>query len=105
MKKIECVIQNRKLQDLEAALRRIGIGGMTVTEAKGFGNEQTRPEAYLFLPKTKIEIYSQDEMVPDIVQTICDICHTGKLGDGKIAVFEIEELIRIRTFERGEAAV
>ena len=105
MKKIECVIQSRKLQDLEPALRRIGIGGMTVTEAKGFGNEQTRPDAYLFLPKTKVEIYCQDEMAPEIVHTICDVCHTGNLGDGKIAVIGLEDLVRIRTFERGEAAV
>ena len=105
MKKIECIIQNKKLSDLEEALRAVGVGGLTVSEVKGFGNERTRPDSYLFLPKTKVEIYCADEMLPTLVQTICDICHTGSLGDGKIAVFDLEDLIRIRTFERGEAAV
>ena len=105
MKKVECVIQNRKLDGLQEALRAIGIGGMTVTDVKGVGNEQTRPDPYLFLPKTKVEIYCVDEMLPEIIEIICETCHTGQLGDGKIAVFDIQELVRIRTFERGEAAV
>jgi nitrogen regulatory protein P-II 1 len=105
MKKIECIIRPPKLADVEKALRHIGVGGMTVTEVKGFGKEQTRPDEYLFLPKTKIEIYCQDEQVSEIVQVIGETCHSGKIGDGKIAIYPIEELIRIRTFERGEAAV
>lgn len=105
MKKIECIIQNKKLSDLEEALRLCGIGGMTVSDVKGFGNEQTRPDPYLFLPKTKIEIYCADEQVSSLVNTICDVCQTGQLGDGKIAVLDVQELVRIRTFERGEAAV
>jgi nitrogen regulatory protein P-II 1 len=105
VKKIECIIRPNKLAALESALRQLGVGGMTVTEVKGFGKEQTRPEEYLFLPKTKVEIYCEDEIVSDIVQTICEICHSGKLGDGKIAIYPIEEIIRIRTFERGTAAV
>ena len=105
MKKIECVIGPVKLGDLEQALRHVGVGGMTVSEVKGFGNEQTRPYEYLFLPKTKVEIFCADEQVEDIVKTISETCHSGKLGDGKIVVFPIEDLVRIRTFERGEAAV
>lgn len=105
MKKIECIIQNKKLNDLELALRSAGVGGMTVSEVKGFGNEQTRPDSYLFLPKTKIEIYCKDEEVDSLVEVICQTCHTGKLGDGKIAVYDLAQLVRIRTGERGAVAV
>ena len=105
MKKIECIIQNKKLGDLEAALRAAGVGGMTVSEVKGFGNEQTRPDPYLFLPKTKIEVYCTDESSENLIQVISDVCRTGQLGDGKIAVFDIAELIRIRTGQKGERAV
>ena len=105
MKKIECIIQNKKLQELEESLRAAGVGGMTVTDVKGFGNEQTRPDSYLFLPKTKIEIFCADETAGTIIETITKICQTGKLGDGKIAVLDVQELIRIRTGERGSAAV
>ena len=105
MKKIECIILPAKLSDLEQALRQVGVGGMTVSEAKGFGNEQTRPDEYLFLPKTKVEVYCEDGQVDDIVRVICETCHSGKLGDGKIAIIPIEEIVRIRTFERGVAAV
>ena len=105
MKKIECIIQNRKLPELEEELRLFGIGGMMVSEVKGFGKQQTRLEPYLFLPKTKVEIYCADEALDAIVKKICDICHTGQLGDGKIAILDVMDLIRVRTFERGEAAV
>lgn len=105
MKKIECIIQSKKLTDLEQALRAAGVPGMTVSEVKGFGNEQTRPDSYLFLPKTKVDIYCADQALGGIVDTILRVCGTGKLGDGKIAVSTIDEVIRIRTGERGEAAV
>ena len=105
MKKIECIIQNKKLSDLEQALRAIGVGGMTVMEVKGFGNEQTRPDSYLFLPKTKVEIYCTDGNVDATIDTICRVCQTGKLGDGKIAVLPVEEIVRVRTGERGHVAV
>ncbi len=105
MKKIECVIRPAKLTDLEQALRLIGVGGMTVSEVRGFGSEQTRPDQYLFLPKTKVEIYCPDEQVDAIVNTICEVCHSGKIGDGKIIVVPVEDIVRIRTFERGHAAV
>ncbi len=105
MKKIECIVQNKKFNDLESALRAVGVAGMTVSEVKGFGNEQTRPDSYLFLPKTKIEIYCSADAVENIVKTIIDVCQTGNLGDGKIAIFDIQELIRIRTEERGAVAI
>lgn len=105
MKKIECIIPNHKFPQLEKALREKGIHGMTVSEVKGYGNEQTRPEPYLFLPKTKVEIYCADQDLELLLKSISDICKTGKLGDGKIAVYQIEDLLRIRTGERGEVAV
>lgn len=105
MKKIECIIRPAKLSALEQALRHFGVGGMTVSEVKGFGNEQTRPDEYLFLPKTKVEVYCDDQQVDDLIRVICDTCHSGKLGDGKIAILPVEEIVRIRTFERGLAAV
>lgn len=105
MKKIECIIQSRKLSDLQDALRAAGVGGMTVSEVKGFGNEQTRPDSYLFLPKTKIEIYCTDDTLDHLIDVIQGTCQTGSLGDGKIAIFEVAELVRIRTGERGTLAV
>ncbi len=105
MKKVECIVKSNKIQELQEALKFIGIRGMTVSEVKGFGNQQTRPEAYLFLPKTKIEIFAPDEDVEQIVQVISNICKTGMPGDGKIAIYDVQELIRIRTGERGEVAV
>lgn len=91
--------------ELEDALKLLGIRGMTVTEVKGFGNQQTRPDAFLFLPKTKIEIYSVDEEVEAIVKAVSIVCKTGQSGDGKIAILPVDDLIRIRTGERGETAV
>ena len=105
MKKIECIIKPERLEKLKDALLQEGIGGMTVSEVKGFGNEQSRPDSYLFLPKTKVEIYCQDEVLDSLIHAICRVCQTGKLGDGKIAVYEIQELVRIRTFEKGAVAV
>lgn len=105
MKKIECLIQNKKLNELEVALRAAGVRGMTVSEVKGFGNEQTRPDSYLFLPKTKVEIYCTNEELDHILDTIIDVCQTGNLGDGKIAVFDAVDIIRIRTKERGMTAI
>lgn len=105
MKKIECIVRNKDLPELEEALKLTGVHGMTVSEVRGFGNQQTRPDAYLFLPKTKIEIYSTDGEVEAIVDAIAKVCKTGQPGDGKIAVFEVSELIRIRTGERGHVAV
>ncbi len=105
MKKIECFIQSKKLTELQDALIAAGVHGMTVSEVKGFGNQQTRPEAYLFLPKTKVEIFATDDQVETLIQVITKVCQTGKSGDGKIAVFKLEDLVRIRTGERGDSAV
>ncbi len=105
MKKLECIIPNYKFPQLEKALRQQGIHGMTVTDVKGFGNEQTRPEPYLFLPKTKVEVFCHEEDLEDLIGAVSICCKTGKLGDGKIAVYDVSELIRIRTGERGEVAV
>ena len=105
MKKIECMISHKKFAELEKVLRNWGVRGMTVTEVKGYGNEQTRPEAYLFLPKTKVEIYCTDEDLDDLVAIISRTCHTGQFGDGKIVVFDACDVVRIRTGERGEIAI
>jgi nitrogen regulatory protein P-II 1 len=105
MKKIECIIAPKKFAELESALRKFGIRGMTVADVRGFGNEQTRPESFLFLPKTKVELYCMDQDWLDVVNVIQQVCRTGNLGDGKIAVYEIHELIRVRTGEAGEVAV
>lgn len=105
VKKIECIVPNHKFPLLEKALRERGVPGMTVSEVKGYGNEQTRPEPYLFLPKTKIELYCRDEDLDILINTISDVCKTGQLGDGKIVVFDVEDMLRIRTGERGEVAV
>jgi len=105
MKKIECIIPNRKFQDLEKVLLGWGIHGMTVTDVRGFGNEQTRPAAFLYLPKVKVELFCRDQDVDDIVGLIAKGCRTGQLGDGKIAIYDLDNVIRIRTGEAGEIAV
>lgn len=105
MKKIECVIRSEKLKELERALRRIGVGGITITEVKGFGRETTRPEAYLILPKTKVEIYAADKQVKELISVIIDTCRTGELGDGKIIVLPVDNIHRIRTGETQDEAI
>lgn len=105
MKKIECLISHKIFPDLERVLRGLGIHGMTISEVKGYGNEQTRPEPYLFLPKIKIEIYCYESDVEGIVSIMIQTCRTGNLGDGKIAIYPVEDMVRIRTGERGEVAV
>ena len=105
MKKIECIIRSEKLKEVEKALRLAGVGGMTISEIKGFGKETTRPEAYLILPKTKVEIYVTDEQVEELISAIVSICRTGELGDGKIVVLPMDGALRIRTGERQEKAL
>ena len=105
MKKIECIIRPEVLKELEGKLRGAGIGGMTITEVKGFGRETTRPEAYLILPKTKIEIYTSDEHLEELISIIRDVCSTGGLGDGKLAVLPLDDVVRIRTGETGDSAI
>ena len=105
MKKIECIVSFPKFGILEKALRNHGIGGLTTTEVKGYGNEQTRPESYLLLPKIKMEIYCRDEELEELIDVICSVCGDEQLGAGKITVYDIKDIIRLRTREHGEAAV
>jgi nitrogen regulatory protein P-II 1 len=108
MRKVEAIIKPFKLEDVKEALNEIGIKGITVTEVKGFGRQKGHTEIYRgaeyvvdFLPKIKVEVVVEAEMVSKVVETIMDVARTGKIGDGKIFVSPIEEAIRIRTGERG----
>jgi len=112
MKKIEAIIKPFKMEDVKEALAEIGIEGMTVTEVKGFGRQKGHTEIYRgseytvdFLPKVKFELVLSDERVAKAVDAIVGAAKTGKIGDGKVFILPIEDAIRIRTEERGEAAV
>ena len=112
MKKIEAIIKPFKLDEVKQKLTAAGISGMTITEVKGFGRQKGHTELYRgaeytvdFLPKVKIEILVPDEVAPKIVDTILESAQTGKIGDGKIFVSSVEEVIRIRTNETGEEAI
>jgi len=112
MKKIEAIIKPFKLEEVKDALGEIGIEGMTVSEVKGFGRQKGHTEIYRgseytvdFLPKIKIELVVGEEQVEPAVTAIVKSAKTGKIGDGKVFVSPVEEAIRIRTEEKGEAAV
>ena len=112
MKKIEAIIKPFKLDEVKDALNSIGIQGMTVTEVKGFGRQKGHVELYrgaeydiAFIPKVKIEAVVPDAMVEKAVQTIEQKAKTGKIGDGKIFVSQLEQTVRIRTGETGDAAI
>ena len=112
MKKIEAVIKPFKLDEVKEALQEIGLQGMTVIEAKGFGRQKGHTELYRgaeyvvdFLPKVKIEVVLADEQVEGAIEAIINAAKTGKIGDGKIFVMPVEQVIRIRTGEKDEAAV
>ena len=112
MKKIEAIIKPFKLDDVKEALKDIGIHGLTVTEVKGFGRQKGHTELYRgaeyvidFLPKIKLEIVVSDDSVTKVVDSIIDSARTGKIGDGKIFILPMEEVIRIRTGEHGEEAL
>jgi nitrogen regulatory protein P-II 1 len=112
MKKIEAIIRPFKLNDVRDALTHIGVTGMTVTEVKGFGRQKGHTELYRgaeyavdFLPKLKIEVLVTDEMLPRVLDVFLLVAKTGKIGDGKIMVLPVEQVIRIRTGETGDAAV
>ena len=112
MKKIEAVIKPFKLDEVKEALQAVGVQGITVTEAKGFGRQKGHTELYRgaeyvvdFLPKVKIELIIEDEMVEKAVEAIRTSAQTGRIGDGKIFVSSIDEAIRIRTGERGPDAI
>jgi len=112
MKKIEAIIKPFKLDEVKNALTKIGVQGMTITEVKGFGRQRGHTEVYRgaeykidCLPKIKIELVTADEMVSQVVENLERVARTGKIGDGKIFVSSVEEVIRIRTGERGKDAL
>lgn len=112
MKKIEAIIKPFKLDDIREALADQGITGMTVTEVKGFGRQKGHTELYRgaeymvdFLPKVKIELIVADDILETCIETIMKTAQTGKIGDGKIFVYNVEQVIRIRTGEMDESAI
>ncbi len=112
MKKIEAIIKPFKLDDVREALSEVGVTGLTVTEVKGFGRQKGHTELYRgaeyvvdFLPKVKVELVVADAMAQPAIDAIMGAARTGKIGDGKIFVTGVEEVIRIRTGEQGEGAV
>jgi len=112
MKRIETVIKPFKLEDVKDALAEIGITGMTVSEVKGYGRQKGHSELYRgaeyvvdFLPKIKMEMVVADDMAEQVISTIVEAARTGKIGDGKIFVSDVENTIRIRTGERDEEAI
>ncbi len=112
MKKIEAIIKPFKLDEVKDALQEIGLQGITVTEAKGFGRQRGHTELYRgaeyvvdFLPKIKIEIVLEDNQVERAIESIQQATQTGRIGDGKIFVSPVEDIIRIRTGERGKEAI
>jgi nitrogen regulatory protein P-II 1 len=106
MKKIEAIIKPFKLDDVKEALQDVGVQGMTVLEAKGYGRQKGHSEYVIdFLPKIKIEVVVADDLAPAVVEAIQTSARTGKIGDGKIFVSDVAEVIRIRTGETGAQAV
>ena len=112
MKKIEAIIKPFKLDDVKEALNEIGISGMTISEVKGYGRQKGHTELYRgaeyvvdFIPKIKIEIVINDEIVENVVDKILEVAKTGKVGDGKIFVLPVDSAVRIRTDEKDEEAI
>ena len=112
MKKIEAIIKPFKLDEVKEALQEIGVQGLSVLEVKGFGRQKGHTELYRgaeyvvdFLPKIKMEIIISDNQVEDVISTIMQAAQTGRIGDGKIFVIDLQDTVRIRTGERGEDAI
>jgi nitrogen regulatory protein PII len=112
MKKIEAIIKPFKLDEVKDALNAIGIKGMTITEVKGFGRQKGHVEVYRgteyevnFIPKIKLEVVIPDSMIDQVISTIIGKAKTGNIGDGKIFLYSLEDVIRIRTGDKGEAAI
>jgi nitrogen regulatory protein PII len=112
MKKIEAIIKPFKLDDVKDAMNALGIAGMTVTEVRGYGRQKGHVELYrgaeydiAFIPKVKLEIVVADAIADKVVATIMEKAKTGKIGDGKIFISKVEDVIRIRTGEKGESAI
>ena len=112
MKKIEAIIKPFKLDEVKEALQEVGLQGITVIEAKGFGRQKGHTELYRgaeyvidFLPKVKVEVVVEDGLVDNVVDAIANAARTGRIGDGKIFVMDVEQAIRIRTGDRGPDAI
>ena len=112
MKKIEAIIKAEKLDDVKDALNKVGIHGMTATEIRGSGRQKGHVEVYRgtefevnFLPKIKIDVVVPDAAIEEVTSTIINTAKTGKIGDGKLFLYSLEDVIRIRTGEKGEAAI
>ena len=112
MKKVEAVIKPFKLEEVKEALNSLGIQGMTVSEVKGFGRQKGHTELYRgaeyivdFLPKVKIEVVVKDELLEKVLEAVSKAAKTGRIGDGKIFVLPVEDVVRIRTGETGEEAI
>ena len=112
MKKIEAIVKPFKLDEVRESLSEVGVTGLTVTEVKGFGRQKGHTELYRgteyvvdFLPKIKMEIVVRDELVTQVVETIVEAARTGRIGDGKVFVLSVDEVVRIRTGEKGEDAI
>lgn len=112
MKKIEAIIQPHKLEEVKEALKKIGIDGMTITEVRGHGRQKGHKEVYRgmeyqvdLLPKVKLEMVVPGARIDEVVKTLSDAARTGKIGDGKIFIFDVAEAIRIRNEDRGDAAL
>ena len=112
MKKIEAIIKHHKLDEVKDALNALGVQGMTVCEVKGFGRQKGHVEHYRgaeysvnFLPKIRVDIVVQDSMTEKVIEAIVSKARNGEIGDGKIFVLPVEEVIRVRTGERGETAI
>ena len=112
MKKVECIIRPQRLEDVKAALTEVGVVGMTVQDVRGCGKQKGVTAMYrgmeytmTLLPKVKIEMVLHDDQVEEVVEVLLQVARTGELGDGKIFITNLEDAIRIRTGERGDAAV
>jgi nitrogen regulatory protein P-II 1 len=112
MKKIEAIIQPHKLEDVKEALKAIGVDGMTISEVRGHGRQKGHKEVYRgmeyqvdLLPKVKVELVVPDERSTEVIQTVVNSARTGKIGDGKVFVYDVADAIRIRNEDRGEGAL
>ncbi|MEQ1905977.1 MAG: P-II family nitrogen regulator [Pirellulaceae bacterium] len=112
MKKVEAIIRHYKLEDIKIALTDVGVEGMTVTEVKGFGRQKGHTEMYRgneyaidFIPKVKVEVVVTDDILRPVIDKIIETAQTGQMGDGKIFVTNLEEVVRIRTGETGRDAI
>jgi nitrogen regulatory protein P-II 1 len=112
MKKIEAIIQPHKLEDAKEALKNIGIDGMTITEVRGHGRQKGHTEVYRgmeykvdLLPKVKLEMVVSDQRAEEVIRTLVTAARTGKIGDGKVFVYDVADAVRIRNDDRGESAL